>query len=124
MVTNIISGIILLVLLWGRSIALKNRDLHIKVMFGVIITDILLVVYLVVAHRALGKVGADMHYMLFIHIPFALASVLLYLLMIPCGLKLKNGQEEYRPKMRLYDRILVFTRTATFITSVLLVLLK
>lgn len=122
-VTNLVSFIILCFFFYGRSLRKANVERHIKVMTAVIIADVALVLFLVFGRSALSKVSVDMSVYLIIHIFFALSTVLLYGAAVTVGLKLKKGQTQYLPQMRLIDRVLTPMRVMTLITSTALMFL-
>lgn len=122
MINNVISFLILVLMFWGRSLHSKNRQLHIKVMSFVIAADLLLVGYLALFNQALSKINGDMSTLLIVHLFFALTTVLLYLRLIPIGIKLAKGDESQRIAMRQMDRLIVIFRTMTFVTSMSLLL--
>ncbi|MEC9283799.1 MAG: hypothetical protein VX642_13890 [Bdellovibrionota bacterium] len=122
MINNIISFVILVLLFWGRSLHSKNRELHIKVMSFVIAADLLLVGYLALFNNALSKINGEMSGLLIVHLFFAITTVVLYLRLIPIGIKLAKGDESQRPSMKQMDRIIIVFRTMTFLTSMSLLL--
>ena len=122
MINNIISFVILVLMFWGRSLHSKNPKLHIRVMSLVIASDLLLVGYLALFNQALTKINAEMSGLLIIHLFFSITTVILYLRLIPIGIKLGKGDESQRASMRQMDRIIVVFRTMTFITSMSLLL--
>ncbi len=116
-VTNLISFIILCFFFYGRSLRKSNTDKHIKIMSGVIFSDVALVLFLVLGRSALSKVSMEMPVYLIIHIFFALSTVILYVAAVIVGLKLKRGQTRYLNKMRLIDKVLTPMRVMTLVTS-------
>ena len=92
-------------------------------MSGVIVADVALVLFLVFARSALSKVSMGMPIYLIIHIFFALSTVLLYVVAVMTGLKLKKGQTQYLGRMRLIDKILTPFRVLTLVTSTSLMFL-
>lgn len=119
---NLISFGILILFLWGRTLHKKNRNLHVKIMSTVIVFDTLLVLFLVIHQRALGKIGADMNPILFIHIPFALLTLVGYGFAVRAGRRLLRGDMAARSAMIWTDRFLVPVRILNFVTSLWLTL--
>lgn len=120
---NLISFLILIVFFYGRSLHAKNLRLHIRLMAASLIADYLLVLGLVIFREALGEVHLGMHWTLMVHIPFALASVVLYALTARTGYQLWKGSP-VRAQLRRYDRLLVFARLMTFVTSLMVEFLR
>lgn len=119
---NALSFVILCLFFYGRSLRKKNIIAHAKMMTFVISLDLTLVVYLVLRQKALAKIGTDMNKVLFIHIPFAVVTVICYLAALAVGRHLLRGEKQYLRSMRLIDRIVVPCRILNFVTSVWLYL--
>lgn len=116
--SNLISFVILILLLWGRTLPYKNLKRHILIMSGVILADLALVLSLVINRDALGKVGMEMPWTLKVHVPIAIFTVLLYFPTAWTGYQLLRGQPLHG-RMRALDRVLVVSRTLTLVTSVI-----
>lgn len=117
---NLVSFVILCFLLLGRRIS--NRAVHSAWMTSVIFADMALILVLVFARDALTKVSPAMSMALYIHLVFAVGTVILYILALWFGTQILLGNP-HPGAMRGLDRLIVPCRTLTFITSVLLQLL-
>lgn len=115
---NLLSFLILMVFLWGRSLHHKNLRLHIFLMLSVIVADLLLVLALVEQRDALDKVNSEMPWTLMIHVPIAVFTVLLYFPTAWTGWRLYQGAKLHE-RMRKLDRILVVSRVLTLVTSLM-----
>lgn len=122
MLINGISAAILLLLLWGRSLAKKNLRAHIRVVSVAMLLDLLLVLYLAVAREALTKVNLSMPWLLTVHVSLALGVLLFYVLVTHAGWNLLKGRESYRKRLRFLDRVIVPTRILVLVTSTALFL--
>ena len=113
---NLISFLILIAFFWGRSLWSTNLKLHIRVMCMVMLADLTLILGLVFFRRALEKVTPDMPLLLMIHVPIAVATVVLYGLTAWAGYQVYMGKPARR---RLYylDKALVTARVLTLLTS-------
>ena len=116
--------LILVFFFYGRSLHKKNVDAHIRWMYVVMAMDLSLVAYLALFRGALGKIDAGMSPLLMIHLCFAISTVVLYFLMAYFGTGLARGREEFRKVMKRLDKVMVFTRVFTLVTSVLMSVLK
>lgn len=118
---NQIVGLLILVLFFvGRGFAKRNRLVHIRMMYFVVVADVLLVLYLATFREVLSALSKDVSPLLVIHIMLALLSLVGYGFAILYGRKLARGEEQFRISLRRVDRWLVPTRTAVSITSLLL----
>jgi hypothetical protein len=114
---NFISFVILCFLLAGRRLAPARRKLHAWWMTAVIAADLILISYLVLGRSALDKVALPMPMALYIHLCFAITTVLLYLMAIFVGIQILSGHP--RPgAMRGLDRVIVPCRILTLATSI------
>ncbi|MGZ3721444.1 MAG: hypothetical protein ACXVA9_00855 [Bdellovibrionales bacterium] len=120
---NLISFTILVFFFWGRSLRFKNLKLHMRVMTAVIIADLSLIAYLVVARNALGKLEMGMPWTLKIHVPIAIFTAGMLLLTGWTGYQLSKGKPLHR-RMRFLDRILVPARVLTLLTSLMVQFIK
>lgn len=116
---NILSAAILILFFYGRSLRFKNLKWHIRLMMFAMTADIFLVASLVVFRDALSKVQLGMPWTLFVHIPFAISTVVLYFFAAWNGYRLYRGHEAARPKLRAYDRALCVARVMTLVTSLM-----
>lgn len=114
---NIASFFILMVFLYGRSLRFSNNILHRKLMLLAFACDLILVAGLVIGRQALAKVAADMPLALQVHVPIAIATVVLYFPTVLAGFQVAAGKPARR---RLYwlDKFLTTLRVLTFVTSV------
>ena len=119
MVANLTSFIILALFLYGRSLRFKNLKLHIRLMLVAFAGDLILVLALVMMKDALSKVSLGMHWTLKVHIPFALGTIVLYMIASYAGYRLYRGDESARPVLRRSDRVLLFFRIMTLVTSLM-----
>lgn len=114
---NLVSFVILCSLLYGRRIT--DRGIHGAWMTSVILADVTLIFFLVLSRDALEKVEPAMPALLAVHLVFALATVILYLIALVAGVQILLGRP--RPgAMRRLDRVIVPCRIMTLVTSVLL----
>lgn len=114
---NIASFIILLVFLYGRSLAKKNLTLHIRLMCTAFAADLTLILALVFGRHALGKVDGDMPLELMIHVPIAVATVIAYGFTMFAGFQLYNGNSKARGRLIVWDKLLTTLRILTLLTS-------
>lgn len=124
MVNNLISAVILVLFFYGRSLHKKDVDRHIKWMYSVMALDLTLVAYLAIFRNALSKIDGGMSPLLMIHLSFAVSTVLLYFLMAYFGTGLAKGKEANRLIMRRLDKVMVFCRVFTLVTSLSLSFFK
>lgn len=120
---NIASALILALFLYGRSIRFTNNALHRKLMLISFGLDLLLVIALVVFRDALGKVNMEMHWMLKIHVPIAISTVVVYGMTCWAGYQLYKGKP-VRRRLQILDKIIVPARILTLITSILVQILR
>jgi hypothetical protein len=113
---NFISFVILCFLLVGRRLPRRHRVLHAWWMTGVIVADLLLIVGLVIQRNALESVKITMPIVLYVHLSFAITTVILYLLAIIVGIRLLRGYN-HLGAMRGLDRVIVPCRIMTLVTS-------
>lgn len=115
-VANLASFLILLVFLYGRSLRFTNLIWHIRFMLAAFVSDLLLIAALVFGRSALSKVGGEMTLALQIHVPIAIATVVLYFFTVWAGYQLWRGRPA-RNRLRALDKALVTFRILTLITS-------
>lgn len=116
---NFLSFVILCFLLYGRRLPAHHRQLHAWWMSGVIMADLALIVGLVVGRNALDKIEYTMPILLYIHLAFAMTTVVLYGCALVVGVRLLRGHSQ-PGAMRGLDRLIVPIRTLTLVTSILL----
>jgi hypothetical protein len=121
---NLTSFLILALFLWGRTLAHKNIRLHIAVMLTCLVADLILVLALVLMKDALSQVSLGMHWTLKIHIPIAVATVIMYFFTAAAGFRLYIGFESARPWLRRFDRMLLTLRILTLITSLMVTAIR
>lgn len=121
---NLLSFLILILFFYGRSLHKSNLRLHIRLMILALVADYALVVGLVIGRDALSSIEPSMHWTLMIHIPFALSTVVLYAITATYGYQLRKGNEAARHSLRRFDRLLVFTRVMTLVTSLIMQFLR
>ncbi len=124
MVANLSSFLILALFLYGRSLRFKNVRLHMRLMLAAFAGDLVLVLALVLMRDALSQVEMGMHWTLKVHIPFAVGTIVLYVFTIWAGFRLYKGDEGARPLLRGLDRVLVFSRVMTLVTSLMVTVLR
>ncbi|MCK6594538.1 MAG: hypothetical protein L6Q33_05000 [Bacteriovoracaceae bacterium] len=97
----------------------KKRTLHVRLMGGALIWDILLILQIELTRSAVGKASDALKnpMILNIHVALALASVLLYGFMLYSGLKLLKNENNIRPRHRTLGYITYIVRLLTLITS-------
>lgn len=118
MLPVVLSFILLGFFFWGRGLHGRDLKRHVRVMRFVIVGDLALIVGLVVLRDALSKVHSDMKWSLMVHVPIAISTVVLYLLMVYFATGTYWGRP-WRHWIRRLDRLLVPFRVATSLTSVL-----
>jgi len=101
----------------------KNRYKHIRTMKLCIIWDLLLIVQIELTRGAIVKASKALTNpaILNIHVSLAIATVLLYIVMLYTGTKLKNNNESIRPIHRFFGLTTLTVRLSTFITSFLVI---
>jgi hypothetical protein len=118
MIPVILSFLLLAAFFWGRNLRFTDLNRHIRVMTMVLIGDLALVGGLVVVRDALSKVHTDMKWSLMIHVPIAVLTVVLYLLLTFFAVGTYMGKP-WRIWIRRFDRFLVPARVLTSLTSLL-----
>lgn len=115
------STIIVALMLYGVS-QRKNTYKHVKVMKLCIIWDLLLIAQIELTRGAIVKASKVMSNALIlnIHVSIAVATVLLYFVMLYTGKKLLKGNKKIKPFHRLFGITTLTLRVAAFITSFLI----
>lgn len=124
MVANLTSFLLLALFLYGRSLRFTNLKWHIRLMLAAFAGDLVLVLALVMMKDALSQVSTGMHWTLMVHIPFALGTILLYAMATYAGYRLYRGDESARTVLKQTDRVLLFFRVMTLVTSLMVSLLR
>lgn len=115
---NLISFFILIVFLYGRSLRFTNLRWHITLMLAAFICDLGLIAALVFGRNALGTVaGGEMSVALWVHVPTAVVTVVLYFGAVWTGFALWRGRD-VRARLRWLDRCLLVFRVLTLVTSI------
>jgi hydrogenase-4 membrane subunit HyfE len=112
------SFLIVALMLYGVS-KRKVRYLHVKIMRTVIIWDLLLVAQIELTRSAINTASKAMenHWLLNVHISFAVSTVLLYFAIMFTGQKLLKGNEEIRKYHKVLGVTTLTLRILTLITS-------
>jgi hypothetical protein len=119
---HMLSFIIYLTLVLGMRQHRRRLRLHIACMIFVVLADTTLVVYLAVARDVLHKAVDKFSPLLGVHISFAVISLILYYWAVFTGYRMLQGHSHLRGRLRNLGRTLLFTRGATFATSLMLLL--
>jgi cyanate permease len=114
-----IQSAIILLLMYVGVYNRKNRNLHVKMMLGAIIWDVLLILQIELTRSAIAKASKVFTnpLLLKVHLFFAITSVVLYVVMGLTGKKLLNGDNSVRSRHKVLGWTTLFFRTMTFITS-------
>jgi hypothetical protein len=112
------SSIIVLLMIWGVS-KRRVRKLHIKIMSSVIIWDIILILQIELNRGAVAKASkvAKNHWLMNLHVAMAVATVLLYFVLIYSGRKLLKGNNEIRSLHQKTGMSAFSLRILTYVTS-------
>lgn len=113
------SFLILCVMIYGVTKARRDRRLHMKIMLGAILWDILLILQIELSRQAVATAMKvmDNPMMLKIHLFFAIGSVLLYTVMIYSGRRVYKGDHAFRAKHKALGLTTLVFRTMTLLTS-------
>lgn len=114
---NLISLLILLLFLYGRSLCFSNNLLHRRLMLLAFACDVILVASLVMFRNALSKVGGGMPLPLLVHVPIAVLTIVLYTFTVIAGIQLAAGAPHARRRLWWLDKFLVTFRILTLVTS-------
>lgn len=100
---------------WKR----RKRKVHVPVMTGVIILDVILILQIELTRGAVEKASKAMvnPTLLNIHVTFALLSVILYVLLVFTGRKVLAGEKTMRPPHKLFGWAAFVMRSLTLLTS-------
>ncbi len=121
---NLANFIFMTVFFWGRSLRFTNLKWHIRLMLTAMTCDFLLVITLVVFRDAVSKLSPQMHWTLFVHVPIAVTTLILYAIAAYYGYRLWSGVESARSRLRLTDKFLVPLRVLTFLTALMVQFLR
>lgn len=97
----------------------RQRSLHVKIMSTAMIWDIILILQIELSRSAILKASKAMSnaMALNIHVSIAVATVLLYGLMVYTGRAMLYGKNEFRKKHRILGYTTFLMRILTFVTS-------
>lgn len=97
----------------------RQRSLHVKIMSGAMLWDILLILQIELSRSAVLKASKALSnpYILNIHVSIAVTSVILYGFMIYTGRRVLNGESQLLKRHRLLGYTTFTMRVLTFITS-------
>ncbi len=116
-----LQSLCILTLMYVGVIVKRNRKLHVKLMAGSIVWDIILILQIELTRSAIVKASESMlgskSMILNIHVAMALACVILYGFMVATGRKLLKGDNSIRPKHRVLGVSTLVLRTLVFVTS-------
>lgn len=114
-----LQSFIVLALIYLGVALRKKRALHVKIMSGAIIWDVLLILQIELSRSAIIKASQVLTnpMLLKIHLFFAIGSVILFVAMIITGRKLLAGNNGIRPLHKKLGWTTVVFRTLTVITS-------
>lgn len=121
---NLINFFLLIVFFWGRSLRFKDLNRHVRVMILAMSGDFLLVLGLVVFRRALGEISPSMHWTLMIHVPIAVSTLIAYVITAYFGFKYRQGRDEARWRHMISAKTLVILRVLTFVTAVMVQVIR
>jgi hypothetical protein len=112
------SSIIVLLMIWGVS-KRRVRNLHVKIMSSVIIWDIILILQIELSRGAVAKASkvSKNHWLMNLHVSMAVATVLLYFVLIYSGRKLLKGDEQIRNLHQRTGMSAFSLRLLTYVTS-------
>jgi hypothetical protein len=115
-----ISFFILVLILFFRTDSARKKFNHSRWMSGIVLIDLVLVLYLATGKNVLSKINPDMNGILMVHVLVALTTVIGYFMALYFGYKLAKGLSEYRKHMQWIDRVVVPARVIVLITMVVL----
>lgn len=97
----------------------RRRSLHIKIMSTAMIWDVILILQIELSRSAILKASKALSnaMALNIHVSIAVATVLLYGIMVYTGRALMDGRNEFRKRHRILGFTTFTMRILTFITS-------
>lgn len=97
----------------------RRRSLHIKIMSGAMIWDVILILQIELSRSAIVKASNALSnaMALNIHVSIAVATVILYGFMVYTGRALMNGKNDFRKRHKLLGYTTFCMRVLTLITS-------
>ncbi len=112
---------IVFLMIYGVKNAKRNRQLHKKIMLSAVVWDLLLILQIELTRSAIAKAASVMttpHQLLFyIHLFFAIGTVLLYPIVLYSGNKLLNQGATHKKAHRLLGFVTLLMRICTLFTS-------
>lgn len=121
LVFQIQSILIVALMVYGVLNAKKNRLVHRKIMIAAMIWDLILILQIELTRSAIAKAASVLdkpHQMLFyIHLFFAISTVLLYPLAAYSGQQLIKNNSSLSAKHKNIGRVILFFRISTLFTS-------
>lgn len=111
---------ILIVLLMTSGIAVRrNRKLHVKIMSGTMIWDVILILQIELSRSAILKASKALtnSNALNIHVSIAVSTVILYAFMVYTGRGLLSGRNELRSRHQKLGWLTYAMRILTLVTS-------
>ena len=116
-----IQSVLIVVLMFYGITQHKTRKRHVKIMSASIIWDILLIAQIELSRSAIAKAGKAVvqqaSAMLYVHLFFAISTVLLYILVVKSGRQLLNGNNSNINKHKIIGLVTFSFRILTLITS-------
>ncbi len=113
------SFLIILLMLYGILKA-RNRLKHSKIMISAMVWDVLLILQIEFSRQAINRAAKSLGSpdpMLWVHLFFALGSVIFYIFMFRTGRKILKGNNDLITKHKLLGRITFSFRFLTLVTS-------
>lgn len=113
------STLILLLMIYGATLARRRQKLHVKMMSAAMLWDLLLIAQIEFTRSAVAtamKINEN-PLMLKIHLAFAIGSVVLYGVMIFTGRKVLAGERSWRRRHKALGVTTLIFRTLTLLTS-------
>ncbi len=97
----------------------KNRKVHVPTMTTVLIWDVILILQIELSRGAVEKASQAVvnSMILNIHVAFAVASVVFYVLLVITGRKLLAGNHQIRARHRIFGWTAFVLRSLTLATS-------
>jgi uncharacterized membrane protein YozB (DUF420 family) len=121
LVFQIQSLLIVLLMVYGVLKAKKNRLLHRKIMLSAILWDLFLILQIELTRSAIAKAASALdkpHQTLFyIHLFFAISTVLLYPLAFYSGQKIIKNNSKHTRHHKVIGGVVLLFRISTLFTS-------
>ncbi|MDQ6991962.1 MAG: hypothetical protein Q9M31_00675 [Mariprofundus sp.] len=102
----------------------RNRRVHIALMGGVMVFDLLFPIWLYLTHDWMKRLidhGEILSFLVWTHVFLFLTLYSLYVLQIQAGRKLAAGSEGSRPEHKVQSRGIVIIRLFVFLSGALLI---